>query len=130
MQLKKSYKICMDSTLKLQQDMSEIMMKAAFNLIKWISNSELVMEAIDSAKRASSPFEEFNSSDPLKALGVSWDLNSDHFADSSHRMESSHDPNPTLVRVFLCPCVGPFPSVGQTLTWFIWGRYLALHITL
>ena len=36
---------------------------------------------------------------------------------------------PTLVRVFLCPCVGPFPSVGLTLTWFIWGRNLALHIT-
>ena len=26
---------------------------------------------------------------------------------------------PTLVRVFLCPCVGPFPSVGLTLTWFM-----------
>ena len=36
---------------------------------------------------------------------------------------------PTLVRVFLCPCVGPFPSVGLTLTWFIWDRILALHIT-
>ena len=32
---------------------------------------------------------------------------------------------PTLVRVFLCPCVGPFPSVGLMLTWFIWGRKLA-----
>ncbi|XP_068684166.1 uncharacterized protein [Montipora capricornis] len=68
-----------DSTLKLQQEMSEIMMTAAFNLTKWASNSELVMDAIDPAKRASSPFVEFNSSDPLKALGVSWDLNSDHF---------------------------------------------------
>ena len=29
---------------------------------------------------------------------------------------------PTLVRVFLCPCVGPFPSVGLTLTLFIWDR--------
>ena len=29
---------------------------------------------------------------------------------------------PTLVRVFLCTCVGPFPSVGLTLTWFIWDR--------
>ena len=29
---------------------------------------------------------------------------------------------PTLVRVFLCPCVGPFPSEGLTLTWFIWDR--------
>ena len=37
---------------------------------------------------------------------------------------------PTLVRVFRCPCVGPFPSVGLTLTWFIWDRNLALHITL
>ena len=37
---------------------------------------------------------------------------------------------PTLVRVFLCPCVGPFPSVGLTLTWFIWVRNRALHITL
>ena len=37
---------------------------------------------------------------------------------------------PTLVRVFLSSCVGPFPSVGLTLTWFIWDRNLALHITL
>ena len=37
---------------------------------------------------------------------------------------------PTLVRVFLCPCVGPFPSVGLTLTWFIWDRNLAIHFTL
>ena len=36
---------------------------------------------------------------------------------------------PTLVRVFLCPCVGPVPSVGLTLTWFIWDRNLALHVT-
>ena len=43
-----------DSTVKLQQDMSEIMMKAAFNLTKWASNSELVMDAIVPAKRASS----------------------------------------------------------------------------
>ena len=27
---------------------------------------------------------------------------------------------PTLVRVFLCPCVGPIPSLGLTLTWSIW----------
>ena len=34
----------------------------------------------------------------------------------------------TLTRVG--PCVGPFPSVGLTLTWFIWDWNLALHITL
>ena len=36
---------------------------------------------------------------------------------------------PTLVRVFLCPCVGPFP-LGLTLTWFIWDRGVAFGITL
>ena len=36
---------------------------------------------------------------------------------------------PTLVRVFLCPCVGPILSVGLTLTWSV-GRKLALYITL
>ena len=37
---------------------------------------------------------------------------------------------PNLARVFLCPCVGPFPLVGLTLTCFIWGTKLALQITL
>ena len=32
----------------------------------------------------------------------------------------------TLVRVFLCP----FSLVELTLTWFIWGKNLELHITL
>ena len=36
---------------------------------------------------------------------------------------------PTLVRVFLCPCVDPIPLVGLTLTWSM-GRKLALHVTL
>ena len=36
---------------------------------------------------------------------------------------------PTLVRVFLCPLC-PVPSVGLTLTWFIWDRNIALHVTL
>ena len=41
------------SALKLQQEMSEIMFTAAFNLTKWASNSELIMDSIDPAKRAS-----------------------------------------------------------------------------
>ena len=82
-----------DSALKLQQEVSEIMMTAAFYLTRWASNSELVMEAIYPAKRASSPFVEFTLSDPLKALGVSWDLNSDHFRFlAPSKIISSHDP--------------------------------------
>ena len=47
-----------------------------------------------------------------------------------HKDRENSDQGGTLVRVFLCPCVGPFPLVGLTLSWFIWGRKLALHITL
>lgn len=82
-----------NSTLKLQQQMSEIMMTAAFNLTKWASNSEVVKDDFDPAKRASSPFVEFDSSDPLKALGVSWAFNSDHFRFlTTSGIISSHDP--------------------------------------
>ena len=41
-----------NSALKLQQEMSDIMMTAASNLTKWASNSELVMDSIDPDKRA------------------------------------------------------------------------------
>ena len=41
-----------NSALKLQQEMSDIMMAAAFNLTKWASNSKLVMDGIDPDKRA------------------------------------------------------------------------------
>ena len=67
------------SALKLQQEMSDIMMAAAFNLTKWASNSNLVMDGIDPDKRATSLLVECDSSEPLKALGVSWDLISDCF---------------------------------------------------
>ena len=32
-----------------------------------------------------------------------------------------------VVRVFLCPCVGPFPSVGLTLTWYMGWNISTLH---
>ena len=37
---------------------------------------------------------------------------------------------PTLVRVFLCPRVGPFPFLGLTLRWENLGIYLALQLIL
>ena len=60
-------------------------MPTACNLTKWASNSELVMDAIDPAKRASSPFMEFNSIAPLKHLACHGTT-----LYSSHRVESSH----------------------------------------
>ena len=54
-------------------------------------------------------------------------LPSDLVAQSVERRRSNPkvvDLIPTLFRVFLCPCVGPVPSVGLTLTCFIWDRNL------
>ena len=60
------------------------------------------------------------------------DLNRNYMSGYSYASELSTIVGsiPTLVRVFLCPCLGPVPSVGLTLTWFIWDRNLALHVTL
>ncbi|XP_067041142.1 uncharacterized protein [Acropora muricata] len=82
-----------NSALKLQQEMSDIMMAAAFNLTKWASNSKLVMDGIDPDKRATSLLVECNSRGPLKALGVSWELISDCFRFlAPTESVSSHDP--------------------------------------
>ena len=81
------------SALKLQQKMSDIMVAAAFNLTKWASNSKLVMDGIDPDKRATSLLVECDSREPLKALGVSWDLISDCFRFNAPKESvSSHDP--------------------------------------
>ncbi|XP_022795153.1 uncharacterized protein LOC111333799 [Stylophora pistillata] len=82
-----------NSALKLQQEMSDIMMAAAFNLKNWASNSKLVMDGIDTDKRATSLLLECDSRQPLKALGVSWDLNSDCFRFiTPSESVFSHDP--------------------------------------
>ena len=82
-----------NSALKLQQDMSYILMATAFNLTKWASNSKLIMDAIDPDKRVTSLLVECDSREPLKALGVSWDLNSDCFRFiAPNESVSSHDP--------------------------------------
>ena len=82
-----------NSALKLQQQMSDTMMAAAFNLTKWASNSKLVMDGIHPDKRATSLLVECDSRGPLKALGVSWDLISDCFRFlAPTESVSTHDP--------------------------------------
>ena len=73
--------------------MSEIMFTAALNLTKWASNSELVMDSIDRGKRASSPLVKFDSSEPLKARSVLWNLTADCFKFlAPSGIISCHDP--------------------------------------
>ncbi|XP_020630240.1 uncharacterized protein LOC110067269 [Orbicella faveolata] len=100
-----------NSALKRQQEMSDIMMAAAFNLTKRASNSKFVMDSIDPNKRATSLLVECDSREPLKALGVSWDLNSDRFRFiAPNESVSSHDP--MTKRSFLSLASRMFDPVG------------------
>ena len=100
-----------NSTLKLQQEMSDIMMAAAFNLTKWVSNSKLVMDGIDRDKRATSLLVECDSFEPLKVPGVSWDLISDCFRFIAPK-ESVSSPDPTTKRSLLSLASRMFDPMG------------------
>lgn len=63
-----------NSALKLHQDISNIKI-AAFNLKKWASILNLVKDSIDPDKKGTSLLMECDSSEPLRSLGVLWDLN-------------------------------------------------------
>lgn len=68
-----------DAALTIQQKMSEIMITATFNLRKWESNSQAVMDGVDPLKRASSPVVRFELSEPLEDICVSCSLTSEVF---------------------------------------------------
>ncbi|XP_031560795.1 uncharacterized protein LOC116296835, partial [Actinia tenebrosa] len=68
-----------DAALTLTQELYEIMKSGGFNLTKWASNSQQVMDNIQPEHRAPLPMVDLASEESLKALGVSWDLKSDCF---------------------------------------------------
>ena len=100
-----------NSALKLQQEMSDIMMAAALKLTKWASNSKLVMDGIDPDKRTTSLLLERDSCEPLKALGVSWDLISDCFRFITPN-ESVSSPDPMTKRSLLSLASRMFDPMG------------------
>jgi len=100
-----------NSALKLQQEMPDIMMEAAFNLTKWPSNSKLVMDGIDPDKRATSLLMKCDSCEPLKAFGVSWDLINDCFRFIVPN-QSVSSPDPMTKRSLLSLASRMFDPVG------------------
>ena len=70
-----------DKSLELQQELVEMLNKAAFHLIKWISNEKEVIEQIPESERVPSikVVEESIVMPMERALGVVWDTSSDCF---------------------------------------------------
>ena len=70
-----------DKALELQQELVEMLNKAAFHLTEWISNEKEVIEQIPESERAPSinVVEESIVMPMERALGVVWDISSDWF---------------------------------------------------
>ena len=68
-----------EEAVKLQQSMTELMYRAAFNLTKWSSNSENVLNHIEEKDRAPNTLIDFSEKEPLKALGIGWNTLTDCF---------------------------------------------------
>ena len=68
-----------EKAVKLQQSMTELMYCAAFNLTKWSSNSENVLNHIEEKDRAPNTLTDFLEKEPLKALGIGWNTLTDCF---------------------------------------------------
>ena len=68
-----------EEAVKLQQSMTELIYRAAFNLTKWSSNSEDVLNHIEKKYRAPNTLIDFSEKEPLKALGIGWNTLTDLF---------------------------------------------------
>ena len=108
------------------------MMAAAFNLPNWDGNSKLIMDGIDPDKRARSLLVDCDSREPLKALGVSWDLISDcsRFI-APNESVSSHDPMTKRSLLSLASrmfdqlgLISPFTVIAKILFQELWRRGL------
>ncbi|EDO49520.1 predicted protein, partial [Nematostella vectensis] len=64
---------------ELQRPLAELMYRASFNLTKWSSNSEEVLEGIDEKDRDPSTLVDLSERQPMKALGIHWDTTRDLF---------------------------------------------------
>ena len=62
-----------DKAIELQRSMSCMMKSGGFQLTKWASNADKVIEEIKPEGRAPSVTVSFNDTKSLKALGMSWE---------------------------------------------------------
>ena len=63
-----------EATVGLQKSLDEMMEHGEFNLTKWASNSKEVLSHIAKEDQAQLNTIDFNESEPLKALGICWNM--------------------------------------------------------
>ena len=68
-----------DEAIELQRSMSSMTKSGGFQLTKWASNADEVIEEIKPEERAPSVTVSFNDTKSLKALGMSWETSTDCF---------------------------------------------------
>ncbi|XP_068750874.1 uncharacterized protein [Montipora capricornis] len=68
-----------EATVKLQQSLDKMMERGGFNLTKWASNSREVLSHIAEQEQAEASTLDLNASEPLKALGICWNILTDCF---------------------------------------------------
>ena len=67
-----------EEAMKVIEDVREVLKKGGFNLTKFVSNKEEVLQAVDEEDRAKE-VKEFGEEMMSKALGVKWDVKDDEF---------------------------------------------------
>ena len=67
------------ATVELQHSLNKMMERVEFNLTKWASNSKEVHSHIVEQDQAEFSTVDFSASEPLKALGMSWNTLTDCF---------------------------------------------------
>ena len=68
-----------NKAIELQSSLSSLMRSGGFQLVKWASNSDKVIQNIKLEDRASSFTVSLDERESIKALGLSWDAKNDCF---------------------------------------------------
>ncbi|XP_062699286.1 uncharacterized protein LOC134284451 [Aedes albopictus] len=67
-----------EEAIETREELDELLAKGGFQLRKWASNSEKVLEGLDPSTRiATQPTMKFDHEEPIKALGICWEPRTD-----------------------------------------------------
>ena len=80
-----------EETIQLQEELQILLERGGFELRKWCSNNDTILEAIQSSHQTSKESLTFDKRDHVRALGLSWNLTHDKFLFDVHVK-----PSPTM----------------------------------
>ncbi|XP_062712488.1 uncharacterized protein LOC134289857 [Aedes albopictus] len=66
-----------EKAIETREELDELLAKGGFQLRKWASNSEKVLEGLDPSRIVTQPTMKFDHEEPIKALGICWEPRTD-----------------------------------------------------